>query len=194
MSLMFLQQIIIFCLSSKNFNSFLKRGNHFIFYHHRHKLDFGWIVFHLLTDKKSDVPWRYLKYTHIRKLLWLWFDGLLFQFKIQVKFSRSIIVTGGPWLVIGQRVLSLVSHWSSLSLSALMMARWLRWGLEQTATSLTSFTPDSGSTRRETSGHRKNQWFLFIRDTSKGCRLEHTLNSSWYSLLKHFMIVNFFKF
>ena len=86
------------------------------FYHHRHKLDFGWIVFHLLTDKKSDVPWRYLKYTHIRKLLWLWFDVLLFQFKIQVNFSRSIIVTGGPWLVIGQRVLSLVSHWSSLSL------------------------------------------------------------------------------
>ena len=86
------------------------------FYHHRHKLDFGRIVFHLLTDKKSDVPWRYLKYTHIRKLLWLWFDVLLFQFKIQVNFSRSIIVTGGPWLVIGQRVLSLVSHWSSLSL------------------------------------------------------------------------------
>ena len=73
-------------------------------------------MFHLLTDKKSDVSWRYLKYTHIRKLLWLWFDGLLFQFKIQVNFSRSIIVTGGPWLVIGQRVLSLVSHWSSLSL------------------------------------------------------------------------------
>ena len=131
-------------------------------------------MFHLLTDKKSDVPWRYLylKNTHIRNS-----SGFVrcasFPVKIQVNFSRSIIVTAGPWFVIGQRVLSLVSHWSSLSLlcsSALMMARWLCRGLEQTGTSVTSFTPDSGSTRRETSGHTKNQWFLSIRNTSKGCR------------------------
>ena len=167
------------------------------FYSHRQTLDFGKIGFHLLTDEKSDVPWRYLKYTHIWN-----FSGSVrcasFPVKIQVNFSRSIIVTAGPWLVIGQRVLSLVSHWSSLSLlcsSALMMARWLCRGLEQTGTSLTSFTPDSGSTRRETSGHTKNQWFLSIRDTSKGWGegLIHTTHSSWYSLLEPTILQNCFR-
>lgn len=78
------------------------------------------------ADKKSGIPWRYLKIHSHQKLFYkshVWCSP--FPVKIQVNFSRSITVSAGPWVVIGQRELALVSHWSSLA-PALPLVWWLR--------------------------------------------------------------------
>ena len=116
---------------------------------------------------------------------------MFFPVKIQVNFSRSIIVAAGPRVVIGQRVVCLVSHWSLSTLgpsSALIIARWLCRGLQLTGTLPwpALLLTQAPLWERNIGTHTENQWFL-ICDTSKGYRKNtttpqtHLDNHNWTS-------------
>ena len=119
---------------------------------------------------------------------------MFFPVKIQVNFSRSIIVAAGPRVVIGQRMVCLVSHWSLSTLSpssALIIARWLCRGLQLTGTLPwpALLLTQAPLWERNIGTHTENQWFL-ICDTSKGYRKNTTTPQTHLVLDSHYWTLN----